>query len=74
MVRGGAFARENKGYRHPGPIQGREASVRDQSRKTHWEIPRRVSPTAMEATAGDYPDRRVRIRFQRILVARGLSC
>ena len=33
-----------------------------------------VSPIAMEATAGDYPDRRVRMRFQRELVARGLSC
>jgi len=29
-----AFAPENNGNHHPGPLQGREASVRDPLRKT----------------------------------------
>jgi hypothetical protein len=30
-----AFARENNGNHHPGPIQGRETSVRDPLRKVN---------------------------------------
>ncbi len=47
MGRGSGFRPRNKGYRHPGPIQGREAGVRDPSRKTQSKmLPFGVRPTA----------------------------
>ncbi len=47
-----ALARENKGYRHPGSIQGREPRARDPSRMTRRGRPIQDASGRLKRTIG----------------------